>query len=315
MDSDYSTRLLELVSRSFALCIPRLPAKVRLEVGNYYLLCRYLDSIEDSRLDRKHREKAFKRFLELLRSRDPARLEKLNADVLPFVISENDRTMIAGFRPVLEEFASFDLKSQRIAMRWIRVMASGMNEFSRREIRTFADLDKYCYYVAGTVGHYLTDIFAFKFGLERMREELKERCLDFGLLLQKVNIIRDFSRDFKEGRVFWPRELFEAKGMTVAQVFAEENSQKSQAILEEMVRDAKKHVEKSREYIRKIPSDLRGVREFCAIPLLMAIPTLEKCEKNPLVFDSSTKVKLSRVETVQIISRIGALASKQDWPK
>src|SRR3989338_2058261 len=88
MDSDYSTRLLELVSRSFALCIPRLPAKVRLEVGNYYLLCRYLDSIEDSRLDRKHREKAFKRFLELLRSRDPARLEKLNADVLPLVISE-----------------------------------------------------------------------------------------------------------------------------------------------------------------------------------------------------------------------------------
>ncbi len=312
-EQEHSNRLLELVSRSFAICIPKLPAQVRTEVGNFYLLCRYLDTIEDSKLDRQKKDALFRRFLKVVKHPDFDTLEKINADLLGAVISENDATMVANFRPVLEEFVSFDKESRDIAFRWIRIMAKGMNEFSVREIKTFSDLDKYCYYVAGTVGHYLTDIFAFKFGLLRVKE-LYDRCLDFGLLLQKVNIIRDFSRDFSEGRVFWPREVFERQGLEVNDVFDSTNQEKSRRILEEMVTDARRHVIKSKEYIQTIPAELRGVREFCAIPLLMAIPTLDKCVDNPAVFDRDQKIKLSRIETVAIISEIGRKIGSQDYP-
>lgn len=299
----HSNRLLELVSRSFALCIPRLPDLVRSEVGNYYLLCRYLDSIEDSRLSREQKANAFKRFLGALKKPDEAELEKLNADILPFVISENDREMIASFSHVLAEFQTFDLQSRKIALHWVAVMAKGMNKFSDRKIETFSDLDRYCYYVAGTVGHYLTDLFAYKFGWKKWTE-LKERCQDFGLLLQKVNIIRDFSKDYSEGRVFWPSKLFEKHHLKVEEAFDQANSEKSKQILEEMIADAKKHSKHSMEYIEQIPAELEGVRMFCAIPLYMALPTLEKCEDNQRIFEKESRVKLNRDETRQIITEL-----------
>ena len=46
-DERYQERVLPLVSRSFALTIPQLPAELRIPVANAYLLCRIADTIED----------------------------------------------------------------------------------------------------------------------------------------------------------------------------------------------------------------------------------------------------------------------------
>ena len=56
LESDYERRLLQQVSRSFALTIPQLPLPLRRAVTNAYLLCRIVDTIEDDEslsLDRK----------------------------------------------------------------------------------------------------------------------------------------------------------------------------------------------------------------------------------------------------------------------
>ncbi len=303
MDFSDSARLLELVSRSFALCIPRLPAKVRSEVGNYYLLCRYLDSIEDSTLPQPEKKDSFQFFLRVLKTEDLNGLESLSQKILPFVPNPNDAKMISEFNPILQEFISFDSKSKKMARHWIAVMARGMHRFSYRKIRTFADLDRYCYYVAGTVGHFLTDIFAHKFGLTRFHD-MAFLGRHFGLLLQKVNIIRDFSKDFSENRVFWPSQLFEKQGLGVEEVFEPQNRVKSQRILNSMVLDAQRHAKHCVQLINQIPEELTDLRVSCAIPLYMAIPTLEKCENNPAVFEKSTVIKLSRSETAEIISGI-----------
>ncbi|MDO8624686.1 MAG: squalene/phytoene synthase family protein, partial [Candidatus Diapherotrites archaeon] len=262
-----------------------------------------LDSIEDSTMSAKQKAAAFKRFVKIVRTLDREGLTALGAEILPFVPVAADREMVAGFGPVLSEFASFDERSRRIAVRWMATMASGMDRFSVKRIKTFKELDAYCYYVAGTVGHYLTDIFAYKFGLKHMAA-FRKRCVDFGLLLQKTNIIRDFSRDFSEGRVFWPSELFERHGVSEQEALSAQSATKTQAMLSEMVVDARKHIVATEEYLDTIPPELTGLREFCAIPLYMAIPTLEKCADNPAVFDPNARVKLSRTETAEILVRI-----------
>ncbi|MBU0635705.1 squalene/phytoene synthase family protein [Candidatus Micrarchaeota archaeon] len=299
----HSNKLLALVSRSFAVCIPRLPKVVRQDVGNFYLLCRFADSIEDSKLSLQQKERYFKRFRMVLKKEDPIALKKLTNELLPFIWDKHDIQLVNQFEPVLKEFSGLNPKAKKIALKWLKEMVWGMNEYSQREIKTFLELNKYCYYVAGTVGFYLTDLFVYKFKLTG-QQALKKSAEEFGLLLQKVNIIRDFSKDFSQGRVFWPRQLFEKYGIKVERVFEPQNEEKRKLILEEMVVDAKKHVQASVEYIKRLPAELKGLRTFCAIPLFMALPTLALCEGNPKVFEQNEKVKLSRTETIQIIHNI-----------
>src|SRR3989338_11687700 len=273
INSDHTDRMLKLVSRSFAICIPRLPKKVRSEIGNFYLLCRYADSIEDSTLNLKQKKHYFRLFRRVITNEDFAQLEQLNMEIMPYILSENDKTMVRDFGKVLKQHMQFDQKSKDIAVHWVSEMMKGMQKYSKKEIKNFLELDNYCYYVAGTVGHYLTEIFDHKFELN-CYDELLERAKDFGMLLQKVNIIRDFTKDYKEGRIFWPKELFEKHNIKVEEVFLPENKAKSDLILREMVESAEKNVKNSIEYIEKLPPEVRAV---CAIPLYMAIPTLLKC--------------------------------------
>ena len=57
---------LNLVSRSFALCIPTLEAGLRDQIGLSYLLMRALDSIEDSTLPLDKKDFLFKAFSDAL---------------------------------------------------------------------------------------------------------------------------------------------------------------------------------------------------------------------------------------------------------
>lgn len=309
MFSSQSSRLLELVSRSFALCIPKLPSQVRSEAENFYLLCRFADSIEDSALPVRKKRIFFNQFARFLKNNDKAGIGELCKQVLPQVVNDNDKELVANFSEVFAVFQGFDKKSKRIALRWLSEMMKGMFKYSKNEIESFLDLDNYCYYVAGTVGLYMTEICEYKFGLKKYIE-LRARCRDFGLLLQKVNIIRDFAKDFSEGRVYWPNELFEKYGLEKKRILEEKNVEKKKLMLAEMVESTQVHIKNTIEYLEGLPVELRAV---AAIPFCMAIPTLMKCNGNEDVFDISKKVKLSRAETMQIISQVELKSRKESF--
>jgi farnesyl-diphosphate farnesyltransferase len=291
-----------------------LPKKVRKEVGNFYLLCRYADSIEDSELNKTQKKKAFSKFAKIVKKHDLNLLNELNKEILPFVISKNDKKMIKEFGKVIGEFSCFDLKSRKIALKWLKEMMKGMQKYSKKEIKDFLDLDNYCYYVAGTVGHYLTNIFDHKFDLN-VSEEFEQKGKEFGLLLQKVNVIRDFSKDYIEGRIFWPKEVFEKYDITIQDVFKPGNDEIRKKILKEMVDNALVNLKAAIEYIEKLPVELSGVRMFCAIPLGMAVPTLMKCSENSEVFDPQKKVKISRTETAKILNGLNKSINSNEFLK
>lgn len=68
------------------------------------------------------------------------------------------------------------------------------------EISTFAELEKYCYRVAGAVGLCCIHIWGFK------DDRAKPLAIDCGLAFQLTNILRDIAEDAELGRVYIPSE-------------------------------------------------------------------------------------------------------------
>ena len=110
-------------------------------------------------------------------------------------------------------------EAARARMRlWLSSMASGMIEFTdpdqvhgfvnRDGVRMLAresDYNRYCYYVAGTVGHMATELaighYGFNASVAGSLIANSEAC---GRGLQKTNIVKDFARDLARGISYLP---------------------------------------------------------------------------------------------------------------
>lgn len=69
------------------------------------------------------------------------------------------------------------------------------------EMATFAELERYCYHVAGSVGLCCLHVWGF-----RDDPAVKPLAVDCGLALQLTNILRDLAEDAARGRIYLPRE-------------------------------------------------------------------------------------------------------------
>ena len=78
MDVAAQEIFLERVSRTFALTIPTLPEELRLVIGNAYLLCRIVDTVEDEpRLSPAQKEDFFQQFVRVVRGGGPLSKERV----------------------------------------------------------------------------------------------------------------------------------------------------------------------------------------------------------------------------------------------
>src|SRR5690606_1783256 len=71
------------------------------------------------------------------------------------------------------------------------------------QMATFADLQEYCYHVAGAVGLCCLRIW------EVDAPEAQPLAVDCGLAFQLTNILRDLKEDGVAGRIYLPREDLE----------------------------------------------------------------------------------------------------------
>lgn len=67
-------------------------------------------------------------------------------------------------------------------------------------IKTYEELEVYCYYVASVVGLIMSRIF----GLQTL--DGVPRAVEMGVAMQLTNILRDVREDFEKGRIYLPRE-------------------------------------------------------------------------------------------------------------
>ena len=253
-------QLLSKVSRSFDFAIRALPDPLREQTCTAYLLCRIVDTVEDA-VSQKDRPVYFERFKNVLRS--PEKESTIDFSGLQ-CSNENEALLIRNSAAVFESYFSFSEEIRNRFVEHILEMADGMAYFSARKdskkqlIETEEELDKYCYFVAGTVGLLLTDLFGHHLGKDAHWIKLqREPAIGFGLGLQKVNILRDMNTDAENGVSYFPDGL-------------------SEAAARRLIRSSISNLAQAKSFIVNIPPEETGIRLFCVWPYLSALLVLER---------------------------------------
>lgn len=170
--------------------------------------------------------------------------------------------------------------------RYAKVHAENGGKFS---VETLASFDLYCHFVAGLVGEGLSRLFSESGKEGEFLGQLLTLSNSMGLMLQKTNILRDFREDVDEGRVFWPAEIWNKYVSKAEELYAPGNEEKALWALSEMTVDALAHATDALDYLTLLRN--QSVFNFCAIPQVMAIATLELCFMNPLVMQRNVKIR------------------------
>ncbi len=290
-----SNELLQTVSRSFALCIPLLEKNKMVEVENMYLLSRIVDTIEDSSLGVDRKKVLMVDFFKTLNNEE--NIDDLVHELHGGVIDEHDKVLAIreNYMLVLDVFHSIDKQVQDVSIEMLGKMSSGMVKYLEKEVEEFEDLDEYCYYVAGTVGLYMNRLVELKDGVHLSDEQ----AISLGLYLQKVNIIKNFHKDQREGRNFWPTSLF--NGLERKAICNGEHQKEAIIILKKMITNAMTEAETAFEYASSIPYSLNGYRVFVLLSAFMATENLRLMYNNPEIFTNPGGVKIPRSRMPEII--------------
>lgn len=247
----FQTPHLERVSRSFAYGISRLTPKLRASVGLAYLVCRLLDTIEDARwTDRAEQERVFAGFETFVEGAEPPDLRAVArwAGLFPASISEGERALLSEAAIVFTQLTELDAKERAAILKPVLSMSRGMRSFAGRRLESLADVNLYCFFVAGVVGELLTGLIVDDLrpsGLERAWND----GIHFGLFLQKINVLKDQWGDESEGRFLVPDRaaVLESLRANAVHAFA---------------------------YLEAIPDVRRDYRLFCAWSLYLGLATV-----------------------------------------
>jgi farnesyl-diphosphate farnesyltransferase len=259
-----ATDVLKETSRTFYLSIVGLPPDLKEAVMSAYLSLRAIDEIEDHpQLDSLTKVKLLSAIGHEFerngksRANDFSRVCGQYRDCLPEVTNR------------LDEWSN--LAPTAIAPR-IRAangeMAKAMSYWAARDwkMSTQADLDRYTFSVAGSVGVLLSDLWMWYDGTKTNRNN----AIGFGRGLQAVNILCNRSEDLARGVDFFPA------GWTVhdLRLYAQQNLSLAHAYVETLA--------------------LGPAREFCQIPLTLAYGTLGALARG--------QAKLSRESVLELVT-------------
>ncbi|MDR2733733.1 MAG: squalene/phytoene synthase family protein [Spirochaetota bacterium] len=344
MREDMIFAILPAVSRTFALSINALlPHRARraLKTGRInaktfargdaalasdialaYLLCRLLDTIEDdAALPAKKRASLLSSLGRALAD-DVYMKEALRelARIAPAIQATPAEKELLDNAAAL--FARLALRGNKASiLRHAGEMAFGMaacvTDDPQGAIQSRADLDRYCHYVAGTVGAMLTELFiayplAITRNFPRKRAEILRGNMEaFARGLQLVNIIKDCCKDFAAGRCFIPAEMVRASGLSYAEFFSESNDAQRRAAMKPLLEAAAADIDRAGIYTRALPRRMRQARLFCILPIALARATLNLLAAPPKPGSDYTRIRISRhrVALLALLARPAAISN------
>lgn len=309
-DWTWCEAMLPAVSRTFALCIRFLPDDLRRSVTISYLLCRVADTVEDApELTADHK-------VELL-GQLAAALDDPGQSLIPLHRAfeqrpDADARLVTRAADVLGVFHAQPLAVRQAVAPWVAEMSRGMAEFAARPpsaassgrvrcLRSEADLDRYCYFVAGTVGRLLTALFAAQRPLlaPATLRGLEARSEDFGAGLQLVNILADVARDHQRGVCYLPEQWCRDAGVDVRALLEPAQQPAARQMLELLAERARFRLRAARDYVQLLPRGEYQLRLFCLVPYFLALRTLRAIMADPTYPAAGQRVKVGR----QVVSR------------
>ncbi|ODV58586.1 bifunctional farnesyl-diphosphate farnesyltransferase/squalene synthase [Ascoidea rubescens DSM 1968] len=281
--------LLKKTSRSFALVVIELHPELRDAVMLFYLILRALDTVEDDMtIEPKIKIPLLKSFSE--------KLELTDWTFDGNSIKEKDRIVLINFDSILKVFHSnIKRKYQDVIKRITYKMGNGMaryildEEFNLNGVKTVKDYDLYCHYVAGLVGEGLTNLFVLaKFSNPLLNDKM-DLAESMGLFLQKTNIIRDLEEDLRDGRSFYPKEIWSKYCDKLPDLLLEKNVDKLLNCTSDLILNALGHVIDVLDFLSLINE--QNCFNFCAIPQVMAIATLDLLYQNKELQKKTVKIR------------------------
>ena len=327
-DWKYAEDALDKVSRTFALNIRVLGKKLRKPILLAYLYMRMADTIEDDpSLLAKEKIHLLKKFSQAINFGGENITEFVNSLPQNWKDSEKaDCALCYNAAIVLPLLSECSEPVVNAVKNGVEEMCNGMMEFVERlekradswfTLECEADLDRYCYFVAGLVGNMLTELFCIngKNFNEKRQKKLRELSVSFGLALQLVNIIKDIQEDSLRKVCFIPMEFFRKHGVkSVQDFFSPEFSQeKKNLVIGELTKKAKKHLLDAKNYIKNLPRSEYRMRLFCLWPSLMAADNLRVIGDGSIIFEEGKRAKITRKSVTKIIRRSVALGWSNFW--
>jgi farnesyl-diphosphate farnesyltransferase len=307
-ENRFCAAMLPRVSRTFALGIRLLPRSLEDPITIGYLLCRIADTIEDDcglAPDRKLQLLA--QFLACFTDSEAA--ERFATDAAGVGMTDSDRELVGGCSLVFRAYRSLDTASRGIIREWVGEMVTGMQEFVRAypagiRIESVAEFRRYCYFVAGTVGHLLTDLWYAHSPFVRPRTyaKLLTTCEAFGEALQTVNILKDIPWDLEhENAVFIPRDLLESVGSGHESLLDPALRAQNRRALETLVALAESDLNDALAYVSELPPAAMRIRLFCVLPTVFAAATLRELRNSDQMLVPGGAVKITRSEVNALI--------------
>jgi farnesyl-diphosphate farnesyltransferase len=199
---------------------------------------------------------------------------------------------------VIQITHSFEVPQVAALSECVNTMAKGMPIFQAQNLHdglaTLAEMDRYCYYVAGCVGEMLAKLFChYSPEIAKNETELLKLSVSFGQGLQMTNILKDIWDDAQRGVCWLPQDIFTETGFDLKDLTPETNNAAFSAGLEHLISVAQGHLHNALRYTLLIPAHETGIRKFCLLALGMAVLTLKKIKSN-LKFNRSEQAKITR---------------------
>jgi 15-cis-phytoene synthase len=184
-------RLIRSHSKTFYFATGLLPPRKRSAIRSLYAFCRATDDLVDQ-------ERATQADVEAWR-------RKVNRP-----ISDQDEPALLTWSLVREQYG--------VDRHYEKELIDGVAmDIQVRQYATWADLEKYCYHVASTVGLLSMPIIGLAPGVTFSQAE--PFAIQLGIALQLTNILRDVGEDARRGRVYLSLSDLAAHGLTAADIY------------------------------------------------------------------------------------------------
>lgn len=310
-DFEWCYDIVDDVSRTFALTISELEEPLAREICVGYLLCRVADTIEDDdRIPPAEQAELLGLYHDVL---DPD-----TTDVLPEFMervdewipaeTDPDWTVVAETPRLLETFDALPTASKAEIRPAVQEMVQGMTLFVDRyaaqgglRIETMDELEEYCWYVAGTVGHLVTGLVS-RDSSDKRQDRLYETADSFGLLLQLVNVAKDLATDYHaENNVYVPQEVLQRYGLEASDIADDTQSAAFEPVVTDIVDRAEQYTDDARDWLETMPRRRGNTLGAWAIPFLLAVGTIRELKTRPRDVITEGDVKVSRSEVQALL--------------
>lgn len=204
MSYDYCRELTRRTAHNFRFSFLTLPEDKRRSMNALYAFNRITDDIgDDESIPRELRQARLQAWRQSLRI-------ALNCDESGDPAISPDTSEVATLFQHPAQLAIVDMiKKHQIPTEYLFAVIDGVEmDLHPVEMVQYADLERYCYHVAGAVGLCCIHVWGFR------RDDAIPLAIDCGHALQLTNILRDIAEDAELGRIYLPQEDLHRFGLS-----------------------------------------------------------------------------------------------------